>query len=63
MGEKKGTFIVKIDNCQKDTWQGRVVWADENRTVHFRSALELLKLIDNAMINNEMGSKKDAGTA
>ena len=63
MGEKKGTFIVKIDNCQKDTWQGRVVWADENRTVHFRSALELLKLIDNAMINNEMGSRKDAGTA
>ena len=63
MGGKKGTFIVKIDNCQNDTWQGRVVWADENKTEHFRSALELFKLIDNAMINNELGNKKDSGTA
>ncbi len=45
----KNTFIVKLDNRQRDTWQGEVVWADENRTERFRSALELIKLMDEAM--------------
>ena len=63
MGNNKGTFIVKVDSCQNESWQGRVVWADENKTEHFRSALELFKLIDDAMNNNEMGSKKGEGTA
>ena len=63
MGKNKGTFIIKVDNCQNGTWQGRVVWAEENRTEHFRSALELFRLMDNAMNNRDMGSKKDVGTA
>ena len=46
---QKGTFIVKVDRCQNNTWQGRVVWADENRTEYFRSALELMKMIDKAL--------------
>lgn len=45
---KKGTFIIKVDYCENETWQGRVTWAEENKTEHFRSALELLKLIDGA---------------
>ncbi|WP_029231940.1 hypothetical protein [Butyrivibrio sp. VCB2006] len=63
MRHNKGTFIVKVDDCQNESWQGRVVWADENKTEHFRSALELFKLMDNAIKNNEMSSKKDQGTA
>jgi hypothetical protein len=47
--KEKNTFIVKLDNRQRDTWQGEVVWADENRTERFRSALELIKLMDEAM--------------
>lgn len=48
-GRKKGTFIVKVEYCQNETWQGQVVWADENRTERFRSMLELVKLMDGAM--------------
>lgn len=44
-----GTFIVKIMNTQNSTWQGSVTWVEEQRTQNFRSALELLKLIDGAM--------------
>jgi hypothetical protein len=43
------TFIVKVDNQQNGTWQGRIVWAEENRTEHFRSMLEMLKLMEEAM--------------
>ncbi len=45
----KNTFIVKIDHNQHETWQGEVVWAEGNRSRRFRSVLELLKLMDEAM--------------
>ena len=48
-GNRKGTFVVKIEYCQNETWQGKVVWAEENRTERFRSMLELIKLMDEAM--------------
>ena len=35
------------------TWQGGVVWAEKNEKRTFRSALELLKLIDNALDDEE----------
>ena len=46
---QNNTFIVKVDNRQNGTWQGKIVWADENRTEHFRSVLEMLKLMEEAM--------------
>ena len=46
---QKSTFVVKVEYCQRGTWQGKVIWAEENRSVRFRSALELMKLLDEAM--------------
>lgn len=43
---EQGTFIVKIRYRQNATWQGHVTWVEEDKTVPFRSALELIKLID-----------------
>ena len=42
----------KIMDQQNGTWQGSVTWVEEQREQHFRSALELLKLIDGALDNN-----------
>ena len=53
----KGTFIIKVEDCQRGTWQGKVVWADHEITEHFRSALELLQLVDEA-INAATASKE-----
>ena len=47
--KKAETFIVKVMNQQNATWQGSVTWVDEQREQYFRSALELLKLIDGAL--------------
>ena len=58
-GKNKGTFIIKVEECQRGTWQGKVVWADEETTEHFRSALELLQLVDEAL-NAARGSDKQA---
>ncbi len=46
---KKGTFIIEINHTDNATWQGKITWADENRQEHFRSALELIKMIDGAL--------------
>lgn len=48
-----GTFIVRVQHRQHSSWQGRVTWLDEDKTVYFRSELELMKLIDEALNKNE----------
>lgn len=48
--ENRGeTFIVAV-KCQKNhTWQGTVKWVGGQKEIPFRSALELIKLMDSAM--------------
>ena len=43
------SFIVNIAHRQNATWQGTVTWVDKNQTQCFRSALELMFLIDSAV--------------
>lgn len=59
MGNKgeEATFVLHIKYRQNATWQGTVTWAEENKSCDFRSALELLKLIDSAL--DEKGSETE----
>lgn len=43
---KKATFGIKIMFRQNASWQGTLVWIEKNREESFRSALELMMLID-----------------
>ena len=54
-GKGTGTFIVKILDSQNATWQGSVTWAERQKVQYFRSALELLKMIDGVLIKDEGG--------
>ena len=47
------TFVIKVMNTQNATWQGTVTWTDGKRTEPFRSALELIKLIDSTLLEQE----------
>ena len=49
----KGTFIVNVMFRENATWQGEVVCADEKKKQYFRSALELIKMIDGALNSEE----------
>ena len=49
----KETFVVQTQYRQNATWQGKVTWADKDETKSFRSALELIKLIDSALDESE----------
>lgn len=52
------TFVVSIMYNQNATWQGSVDWINsknQKRTQYFRSALELIRLIDSTMASEEPG--------
>ncbi|MCF2553962.1 hypothetical protein [Faecalicatena contorta] len=52
--QSTNTFVVKIMNQQNATWQGSVTWMEEQKEQKFRSALELLKLISEALEDNSV---------
>ena len=50
-GKKKhtGTCVVDVKHCDNATGQGEVTGAKANKKKSFRSALELIRLIDGAL--------------
>lgn len=46
---KPHTFIVQVMYQQNGEWQGVIKWIEGRKTQNFRSANELLGLIDNAL--------------
>lgn len=47
--EAIATFKVKVLFRQGASWQGKVSWAEGKQEMAFRSALELVKLMDSAL--------------
>ncbi len=56
----KATFILKVLYRQNATWQGNIQWVEGNKTKNFRSDLEMLKLMDDAV---RMSYKSEDDTA
>lgn len=44
-----GTFILRVQHRQNSSWQGRITWMEEDKTVYFRSIWEMIKLVENAL--------------
>ncbi len=44
-----GTFIVRVQHRQNSSWQGRITWMEEDKTIQFRSTWEMVKLIGSAV--------------
>lgn len=57
--KNRGTFLIDIYNRQNATWQGTLTWINRDEKQHFRSALELIKMIDNALEEAEGGSHEE----
>ena len=56
---KKKVFVVNILDQQNATWQGTVTWTDGQKTMPFRSALELLHLIDSSLAEQADSTAED----
>ena len=46
---KKATFNIQVKFRQNASWQGSIQWMEGKKTQNFRSVLELLKLMDEAV--------------
>lgn len=46
---EKATFIVQVQFRQNATWQGSISWVEQKKEQKFRSALEMIKLMDSAL--------------
>lgn len=46
---KSRTFVVSIKKCDHGSWQGSLEWIEGSKKISFRSALELIKLMDSAV--------------
>ncbi len=55
----KGTFVVRVEHCQNESWQGEVLWAEEDKREKFRSTLELIKLMDEAVRSEAALDERD----
>lgn len=50
--EKRGkaaTFIIRVQLRQNSDWQGRITWVEKDKTLRFRTIMEMLKLIEAAL--------------
>ena len=45
----KQTFVVEVIDQQHASWQGTVKWVNTGKKENFRSALELIRLLDSAL--------------
>jgi hypothetical protein len=50
---KTASFVVEVLDTRNHTWQGRIYWANKERTENFRSALELMQLISSAVAEGQ----------
>ena len=55
----KATFTIKIQFQQHSTWQGTIVWAEGGKSQKFRSELEMLKLMMEAVSSNQNEDSQD----
>ncbi len=49
------TFVARIQYRQNASWQGTIQWLDGKKTAPFRSALEMILLMHEALETNNSG--------
>lgn len=60
MNGRSTSFVVKILGTENASWQGTVTWVEQNKIMPFRSALELIKLMDSVTNGDiEVVTKED----
>lgn len=50
---KLGSFSVRVQFRRNASWQGTLRWIDKNKEEYFRSTLEMIMLMDNALCGGE----------
>lgn len=49
IGSNGQSFVVEVKCQENHTWQGTIQWVEGQKKENFRSALELIRLMDSAL--------------
>lgn len=49
----ESSFLIRIQYRQNSSWQGMIQWLDGKKSRHFRSFLEMVMLMQEALTNSE----------
>ena len=55
---KNGSFVIRILDQQHSSWQGTVTWLSNEETRPFRSTMELIFMVDNALRDEDETDEK-----
>jgi len=54
----ENSFLVQIRYRQNSSWQGNVQWIETGKTQNFKSCMELIRLIDTAVLSETEEKEK-----
>lgn len=54
-----GTFVVRVMQHQNGTWQGKITWVDEDKSMNFRSVWEMVRLMEEGLLSSGDFSEED----
>ena len=49
LGNSNQSFVIEVKSQENHTWQGTITWVEGKKKENFRSALELMRLIDSTL--------------
>lgn len=49
LGNSTQSFVIEVKSQENSTWQGTITWVEGKKKENFRSALELMRLIDSTL--------------
>ena len=49
LGNSSQSFVIEVKSQENHTWQGTITWVEGKKKENFRSALELIRLIDSTL--------------
>lgn len=49
LGKSSQSFVIEVKSQENHTWQGTITWVEGKKKENFRSALELMRLIDSTL--------------
>lgn len=58
---EKATFVIQVECQDNATWQGKVSWSEQNQEMQFRSAMELLEIMNTALDEDGAGTRWEIG--
>jgi hypothetical protein len=57
--KKKQIFILEVNSTQNQSWQGQIEWIQGKKKQSFRSVMELLRLIDSVVCDEDKVTMED----